>query len=108
MTGISTHVLDIALGRAAAGINVRLVDETGGEWLGCTDAEGRCRELLGATPLRSGHYRLIFATEVYFERQQIPTFYPEIVIAFQVREPNQHHHIPLLLAPSGYTTYRGT
>jgi 5-hydroxyisourate hydrolase len=108
MTGISTHVLDISLGKPAAGINVRLTHEAGGEWLGSTDADGRCRDLLGAAPLKSGTYRLIFAVGAYFETQQIATLYPEVTIAFQVRDPQQHHHIPLLLAPNGYTTYRGT
>jgi 5-hydroxyisourate hydrolase len=108
MTGVSTHVLDISLGKPAAGVGVRLADDSGGEWLGVTDAEGRCRDLLNSTPLKSGNYRLIFAVAPYFEARQIPTLYPEIAITFQVRDPNQHHHIPLLLAPNGYTTYRGT
>ncbi len=108
MTGISTHVLDISLGKPAVGINVRLTHETGGEWIGLTDRDGRCRDLLSDTPLRTGNYRLIFAVATYFEAQQIPTLYPEVVISFNVRDPQQHHHIPLLLAPNGYTTYRGT
>jgi 5-hydroxyisourate hydrolase len=108
MTGISTHVLDISLGKPAVGLNVRLTHETGGEWFGVTDADGRCRDLLNAAALKSGNYRLIFAVAPYFEARQIPTLYPEVIISFTVRDPQQHHHIPLLLAPNGYTTYRGT
>jgi len=108
MTGISTHVLDISLGKPAAGINVRLTHEAGGEWLNVTDPDGRCRDLLNTTPLKSGNYRLIFVVAPYFEAQQIPTLYPEVIISFSVLDSLQHHHIPLLLAPNGYTTYRGT
>ena len=111
MTGISTHVLDLSRGEPAAGIAVWLQRKTV-TWTGLadgvTDSDGRCRDLLGATPLEAGDYRLIFDTGAYFGTQGVDTLYPEVVLAFRVRDASQHHHIPLLLAASGYTTYRGT
>jgi 5-hydroxyisourate hydrolase len=91
---ISTHVLDSVAGRPAAGIAVRLL--AGNDLLaeGVTDRDGRCR--------------LVFATGQWFLEQGREAFYPEVSIAFAVREPGQHHHVPLLLAPFAYSTYRGS
>ena len=103
---VSTHVLDSVLGRPAAGIAVRL--ETPDMVLaeGVTDADGRCRLTEHAT--RAGVHRLVFATGPWFEGQGRETFYPEVSLAFVVHEPAEHHHVPLLLAPFGYSTYRGS
>jgi 5-hydroxyisourate hydrolase len=103
---VSTHVLDSVFGRPAAGVGVRLY---AGEQLlaeGITDADGRCRLVEGAT--RAGAHRLVFATGPWFAEQGRDTFYPEVVLSFAVREPAEHHHVPLLLAPFAYSTYRGS
>jgi 5-hydroxyisourate hydrolase len=103
---VSTHVLDSVLGRPAAGVAVRLLT---GEVLvaeGVTDADGRCRLTEEATA--AGAHRLEFATGPWFAAQDRATFYPEVVLTFDVREPAEHHHVPLLLAPFAYSTYRGT
>jgi 5-hydroxyisourate hydrolase len=103
---VSTHVLDSVLGRPAAGIAVRLY---AGETLlaeGVTDRDGRCRLVEVVTGL--GTHRLVFATGQWFAEQGREAFYPEIVLAFTVLEPAEHHHVPLLLAPFAYSTYRGS
>jgi 5-hydroxyisourate hydrolase len=103
---VSTHVLDSVLGRPAMGIAVRLF--AGAELIaeGVTDADGRCRLVEGATGL--GTHRLLFATGPWFAEQGRDTFYPEVVLTFAVREPGDRHHVPLLLAPFAYSTYRGS
>ncbi len=113
MSGITTHVLDTSLGRPASGISVRLERREGASWLelarGATDADGRCRNLLPeGTSLQPSVYRLSFDSAEYFGKRGVPTFYPEVAVAFEVREPAQHHHVPLLLSPFGYSTYRGS
>ena len=103
---VSTHVLDSVLGRPAAGIAVRLLagDEVVAD--GVTDADGRCR--LAEETTAAGAHRLVFATGPWFARQDRATFYPEVVLTFDVRDPAEHHHVPLLLAPFAYSTYRGS
>jgi 5-hydroxyisourate hydrolase len=103
---VSTHVLDSVLGRPAVGVAVRLFagDELIGQ--GTTDGDGRCRLTDEATA--AGTHRLVFATGPWFADQGRDTFYPEVVLAFAVREPAEHHHVPLLLAPFAYSTYRGS
>jgi 5-hydroxyisourate hydrolase len=103
---VSTHVLDSVLGRPAAGVAVRLL--AGEEVLaeGVTDADGRCRLTGEATA--AGAHRLVFATGPWFAAQDRATFYPEVVLTFDVREPAEHHHVPLLLSPFAYSTYRGS
>jgi 5-hydroxyisourate hydrolase len=103
---ISTHVLDSGTGRPAAGVVVSLY--AGGELLasGTTDADGRCRLVEG--PTGTGAHRLVFDTGEWFAAQGRETFYPEVVLTFAVREPADHHHVPLLLAPFAYSTYRGS
>ncbi len=103
---VSTHVLDAVLGRPAMGIAVRLFagDDVVGEAV--TDADGRCGLVAGATGV--GTHRLVFATGPWFADQGRDTFYPEVVLTFDVREPSEHHHVPLLLAPFAYSTYRGS
>ena len=109
MSTITTHVLDTARGRPAAGVAVRL--ERAGEPLGRgeTDADGRLRTLLAAgAAVEPGRYRLVFDTGGYFARAGIEGFYPEVAIDFEVRDGGEHHHVPLLLSPFGYSTYRGS
>ena len=103
---VSTHVLDSVLGRPAAGVTVRLLagDDVLAE--GVTDADGRCR--LTEEPTTAGPHRLVFDTGSWFAAQDRATFYPEVVLTFAVREPAEHHHVPLLLAPFAYSTYRGS
>jgi 5-hydroxyisourate hydrolase len=113
---ISTHVLDTALGRPAAGIMVHL-EQAGpsGEWKALaaheTDGDGRCMNLLpqdGATALQPGLYRLRFETASYYMAQSVRGLYPFVEITLTVRLGDTHLHVPLLLSPNGYTTYRGS
>ena len=101
MTTLSTHVLDSALGRPGAGIDVVLDDAV----RATTDADGRIR-LDGA--VEPGAHRLTFATGPWFAAQDRATFYPEVVVAFTVEPGEQHYHVALLLGPWSYTTYRGS
>jgi 5-hydroxyisourate hydrolase len=76
---------------------------------GITDADGRCADLVAAgTALVAGEYRLDFDTAAWFATYEIESFYPAVTVAFTVRDADQHHHVPLLLSPWGYTTYRGS
>jgi 5-hydroxyisourate hydrolase len=113
MSGITTHVLDVSLGRPASGVPVVLESLTDGGWApngtATTDADGRAREIetSGAT-LQRGMYRLRFAVAGYFRAHDLAAFYPEITITFEVNDPMERYHVPLLLSPWGYTTYRGS
>jgi 5-hydroxyisourate hydrolase len=111
--GISTHILDTALGRPAAGVPVTLAHMENGDWSlineAVTDADGRCKHLLPPTqPLQAGTYRIHFETAAYFERHRLQGLYPCVEIIFTVSDTEQHYHIPLLLTANGYTTYRGS
>lgn len=109
MNTLSTHVLDTALGEPASGIPVSLQHE--GTVLGSavTDAEGRVRELpTGGTALGPGSYRLTFAVADYFKSTGRESLYTEIVIQFNIGVGVGHYHVPLLLSPFGYSTYRGS
>ena len=113
MSSITTHVLDTARGLPAAGVAVRLEREQAGSWLeigrGVTDGDGRVSDLLGpGASLSSGVHRLTFGTGAYFAAQQKPAFYPEVQVVFTIVDPARHHHVPLLLSPFGYSTYRGS
>jgi 5-hydroxyisourate hydrolase len=103
---VSTHVLDSVLGRPAVGIAVRLFADAELLAEGVTDSDGRCRLVEGATG--TGTHRLVFATGPWFAGQGRETFYPDVVLTFAVREPAERHHVPLLLAPFAYSTYRGS
>ena len=111
---ISTHVLDLARGKPAKDVPVRLERrETSGNWLAVTsartDQDGRCAQLPpGETAFPPGIYRLTFDTASYFAAQKSEGFYPLVEVTFQVRDGESHFHIPLLLSPNGYTTYRGS
>jgi 5-hydroxyisourate hydrolase len=105
---ITTHVLDTARGRPAAGVAVTL--ELGPDWTevgsGRTGEDGRLGEL---GPVESpGSYRLRFDTGAYFEAAATRAFFPEVTVEFAVERPEEHHHVPLLLSPFGYSTYRGS
>ncbi|HEV2687151.1 MAG TPA: hydroxyisourate hydrolase [Bryobacteraceae bacterium] len=112
MSGISTHVLDTAKGLPAHGVRVKLERQSAGAgWFevggGSTDNNGRISELLeGAEQLEAGVYRLTFFIADYFHGQE--SFYPEVCVQFEVRDASRHYHVPLLLSPYGYTTYRGS
>ena len=114
MSAITTHVLDTARGRPAEGVPVALevqTDEGGWRTLGRgkTDADGRLRDLLSQEQkLSQGVYRLTFDTAAYFDSLGLAGFYPEAVITFFVADASQHYHVPLLLSPFGYSTYRGS
>ena len=101
---LSTHVLDTARGEPAVGVPVRLQRLAGETWEavadGATDDDGRLRDWVPSSAWGAGRYRMVFATG--------GTFFPEVVVDFEVLEPERHYHVPLLLSPFGYTTYRGT
>ena len=114
MSRISTHVLDTARGAPAKNVSVHLErHESSGDWRivgsGRTDQDGRCNELLpdGEKPL-PGIYRLSFDTASYFAAQGAHGLYPIVQVTFSVRDGETHFHIPLLLSPHGFTTYRGS
>jgi 5-hydroxyisourate hydrolase len=114
MKKISTHVLDMAQGKPAKDVPVRLERrELAGEWVrlgaALTDDDGRCNQLLPESEsLRAGLYRMAFDTASYHLSQNVEGLYPVVEITFQVREGETHFHVPLLLSPHGYTTYRGS
>ena len=111
MGTVTTHVLNTAIGRPAAGVAVRLeqVAEAGDGVLGqaVTDDDGRVGEL-GPDELAAGHYRLVFETGAYFTALGEQTFYPRVTIEFEIADPNARYHVPLLVSPFGMTTYRGS
>ncbi|MBC7933679.1 MAG: hydroxyisourate hydrolase [Rubrivivax sp.] len=114
MSKITTHILDLSRGQPATGVVVTLEGQTGESgWLvvgrGVTDADGRLKTLMGADDaLAEGVYRLTFETEGYFAAQHVETFYPQAVVVFRVRDAAGHYHVPLLVSPFGYSTYRGS
>ncbi len=105
---VTTHVLDAVAGRPAVGIAARLEDGAG-ELLGIglTDDDGRIAEL-GPERLPVGTYRVVLDTGRWFAAEQRPAFYPEVAIAFRIEDPEQHYHVPVLLSPYSYSTYRGS
>jgi 5-hydroxyisourate hydrolase len=110
MSAVTTHVLDTARGRPASGISVRLESIFAPGTLvgsGVTDADGRVADI-GPGVLDEGSYRLVFETAAYFAAQGIEAFFPSVELAFTIGDRDQHYHLPLLLSPFGYTTYRGS
>jgi 5-hydroxyisourate hydrolase len=110
---ISTHVLDTSIGRPAAAITVYLERQDGGAWIGVsagvTDDDGRVTALLPpGAPRGAGRYRLTFEVGDYFEARGVESFYAKVAIEFLVRDEASHYHVPLLLSPYGYSTYRGS
>ena len=114
MSAITTHILDTSAGRPAAGVAVILEQESAeAGWhviaKGLTDDDGRLRLMQETDELfMPGHYRLSFDTGVYFAHSGVESFYPQVTVAFTVRDPAGHYHVPLLLSPFGYSTYRGS
>ena len=113
MSTISTHILDTARGVPAQGVRVTLQHSTGPDvWadlaMGSTDADGRIPDLLPkGTALAAGIYRMRFDVSAYFSEHKTKSFYPYIEIVFELAA-NGHFHVPLLLSPWGYSTYRGS
>ena len=112
MAKITTHVLDTARGKPAAGVAVTLERKDGDAFVlvkrGETDDDGRNRALTDPDGVAAGTYRLTFALEAYFARLGQEAFFPEAQVTFIVRNVSDHFHVPLLLAPFGFSTYRGS
>ncbi|MGA7205618.1 MAG: hydroxyisourate hydrolase [Specibacter sp.] len=107
---ITTHILDTASGTPAAGVAVELFAGNSGTWSriasGTTDADGRVKDL-GPASLPASNYQLRFDTGAYFAASNTDTFFPEVSLTFTVRDGQAHYHVPLLLSPFSYSTYRG-
>jgi 5-hydroxyisourate hydrolase len=114
MSAITTHVLDLVRGAPAAGVRVTLeVEVPGRGWVALaertTDADGRVRDLIApGSPPDPGRYRLTFATGAWFESRGEHAFHPRVTVDFVITDATRHHHVPLLLSPYGYSTYRGS
>ncbi|HVT16336.1 MAG TPA: hydroxyisourate hydrolase [Thermoanaerobaculia bacterium] len=112
MTGITTHVLDTSRGRPASIVPVTLEVRSGRDWrrlaIAATDSDGRARLVPAGAALAAGIYRLTFDTGAYFQAHGAEAFFPSVPVVFEVRDPDQSHHVPLLLSPFGYSTYRGS
>jgi 5-hydroxyisourate hydrolase len=104
---LSAHVLDASIGRPAVGVMVTLEDNTGEIARGVTDSDGRVTEL-GPERLVSGEYTVTFHTGDYFDQQATASFHPQVSVHFRTDADQPHYHIPLLLSPFAYTTYRGS
>ncbi|MGO9890283.1 MAG: hydroxyisourate hydrolase [Solirubrobacteraceae bacterium] len=111
MSGITTHVLDTSRGCPAAGVPVLLERSLDPGWQpvgrGTPDGDGRARDLLSSAP-EAGRYRLTFDTGAYFRAVGATGFYPEVSVTFVVGDGEEDYHVPLLLSPFGYSTYRGS
>ena len=112
MSPITTHILDVAAGQPARGVAVELDRLSTESWQsmgrGITNDDGRVTDLMEEGELAAGTYRLTFATKPYFDGKCATTFYPEVVVTFCVEAETEHYHVPLLLSPFGYSTYRGS
>lgn len=112
MSQVTTHILDTTMGKPAPGVTIVLYQGSNNSWTetsrGITNNDGRLPDLLKTNdPLPPGIYKLRFETKDYFDRLHIPTFYPFVEIVFEISD-SQHYHVPLLLNPYGYSTYRGS
>lgn len=110
---ITTHVLDLASGKPAAGVHVALARVDGATRTpvssGVTDTDGRLRDLVSpGAKLVAGTFELSFETGAYYGSRGLESFHPRVAITFEVTDPAQHYHVPLLVSPFGYTTYRGS
>lgn len=114
MSTISTHILDISRGAPAGAVAVKLeMQNTNETWTelshAWTDEDGRVKPFfLVGEPLASGTYRLVFELEHYFSELNIDYFYPQVTVVFKIVDAAQHYHVPLLISPFGYSTYRGS
>ena len=108
---LSSHVLDGTSGTPAVGVTLRWDRLGDGGWEqvahAVTDTDGRVGDWDGQVP-EAGTHRLVFGTGEYFAARRQPTFYPEVMVVFQVTDADEHHHVPLLLSPFAYSTYRGS
>lgn len=110
---ISTHILDTSIGKPAAGVRVSLtrVQDANRTVVssGVTDADGRLRDLVpAADTVNAGVFELTFETGTYFRARGVEPFHPRVVVVVEISDPKQHYHVPLLISPFGFTTYRGS
>ncbi|EIK67399.1 hydroxyisourate hydrolase [Pseudomonas synxantha BG33R] len=110
---LSVHVLNLENGLPSAGVSVTLEQHVGDQWQslsqGVTNQQGRIAELFPADQsMKPGEYRVVFKTGDYYKKANRETFFPEVPVIFQVKQVDQHYHIPLLLSPYGFSTYRGS
>jgi 5-hydroxyisourate hydrolase len=112
MSGITTHVLDTSIGKPASGVQVALSRRDGNAFaelaLGICDADGRVRQFSPDVSLTAGTYRLTFETAAHFRASNREAFFERVTLEFVVADASQHYHVPLLLTPFGYSTYRGS
>ena len=113
MSAITTHILDTSRGKPAADVQITLNFWERDEWTriggGCTNQDGRVKDLIDSGfTFKPGQYRIDFAVAEYFQAQSVESFYPYVEIVFQVKDADSHYHVPLLLNPFGYSTYRGS
>jgi 5-hydroxyisourate hydrolase len=114
MSTVSTHILDTSRGAPGNGVAISLeVQNSDESWTevshAWTDEDGRVKPFfLVQQPLQRGIYRLVFDTESYFSSLSIDCFYPQVAVAFKIDDALQHYHVPLLISPYGYSTYRGS
>jgi len=112
MKSVSTHILDTTFGKPAANVPVLLEKKGDAGWVrsggGMTDGDGRIKDLVPAGKLEAGTFRITFDTTAYYNLQGLECFYPEVIVVFQIRDPEAHYHVPLLVSPFGYSTYRGS
>lgn len=109
---LSVHILDLQTGQPTAGVTVTLEQKSDDGWRqlasGVTNAQGRIAEMYPADQaMQAGDYRIMFKTGEHYARLKQETFFPEIPVQFHVEKTGQHYHIPLLLSPFGFSTYRG-
>ena len=112
MSGITTHILDTASGRPAAGVTIVLARLEANEWVertrATTDTDGRARLTPEGERPSAGEFRLTFEVARYLETRAPSVFYPRVEVHFTIADPGEHYHVPLLLSPFGYSTYRGS
>ena len=110
---ITTHILDVSIGKPAAGVRVSLsrVDDSQRTVVGSgvTDADGRLKNLVPSAPgPNAGVFELTFETGPYFMGSGVKSFHPRVTVTIEISDASQHYHVPLLISPFGYTTYRGS
>lgn len=113
MIGISTHILDISIGKPGSDVEVTLEYQTDAGWKQLaktrTNSDGRAADIgVDGGSLKTGIYQLRFDTGQYWKKRNISGFFPHVVLAFEVTDSNEHYHVPLLLSPYSYSTYRGS
>ena len=112
MSPITTHVLDTARGGPAEGVKITLEIQEGDDWKsisdGVTNSDGRVADLMQPGELQAATYRITFHTQTYFEKNGTTGFYPYVPVIFQIAAPSEHYHVPLLISPFGFSTYRGS